>query len=816
MATPNSLLTDLSSEDLLEDSSETIDQEIQEQFEDEEVKLRKTLEKRSSAFELELEDDEIVDLSNRIMQDFNDVAPQMDEWRRDRARWLKAWRTVIEPKDFPFEGASNIRTPFTASMIENHKSRFFRLLTGGRYIAEFSTLDGSLKPAELAELNDWFQYELVENVGFFKELADILHYTILDGISMCVPIYKREVRPLVSSREFDLAEDTGLYDQMEAALQEILSSEQFINLQPNGAGIFEAPLEIEGESYTTKIHFRISGNRLIADILRPETVCDSVIIERIIPEDIIVPNTTYDLERIAFFGSRMWISNYELMRGISTGEYRDFEESDLEAIIAGANVRIPEYISQPIQTLSDELEGTNSTDPSAYSIDRRWLEVYRWEGRYSPKIPYGTTFKNAKDIAEEINIIVWVLVKSRRILKICRAEEFTPDGKRSPVKFDFIVQPDRFFPIGAAEWVQHIQTTLDAIVNQRLDCGFLSTVPFGFFTPASGFDQTTFRVAPGMMYAVKDINQISFPKIPWNSQWGFQEENAFRNWGQELAGMGDPATGTFASKRTTATEFAGTMSQIDLRMEFIASGILRSCQELLYRVLWLYQQHVQTGRIYQVTGPGGEKIVKTLSKDWLKTKLKLHLTGNIQLLSSQLQRDISLNMLSVLLNPLMLQMGIVKPETIYQAIQKVTQAFDYRGVPIYHPDTPPMSDAPTTEHKRMQMGEAVQPSPLENFNEHLAAHSIELTNPIDPSLQNDPQYRQLLQQHINATYQIQTSMQMLRTQQAAMATQMKSNMERLGIRPGLEGSQNIEPGTQEEGVAATEAPVEQQGGNGAI
>jgi len=802
------LIGEDASEDALELNGEGLESLDQQSEED----LIHALITRKSTVSLSLSEEDEKNLVNRILRDFQDAAASTGSAFQSRMQdLLKTWRTVVEDaKSFPFDGAANIRVPLSSSFVEQTKSRIYKALLGGDRIAQFSSLDEAFDRLALEELNDWFQYELTEVVDIKEAFLFLLHYTLVFGIGLGVPSYERIERPLYSSREFDIVDGQGLSDQLESILK-VMFPEEGASWRRTGLGVYKATTRAAGSDPTTAtISFRIENEQIVAECRKPEVLFDGVKVDTINIEDIVVINSATRIDKLSFFGSRLWLSVFDFMSGVEQGIYRSFSSDDLSTIKASSALKQSEFISQQITDESDSVEETQSKDVGAVDYARRWLEVYRWEGKWNPKSTAQPIDATIQVEGDEIDVVVWMAARSRRIIKICRIEEVNKDGHRTPVKFDYIVQPDRFFSIGLVEWLQHLQTELDGIHNQRLDAGLLSNVPFGFYTPAAGMPSTTFRVAPGMMYPIKDASGVVFPKLNWQPFWSFQEEMNVKRWAQEQAGLSENSVGAFPSKRTSASEFSGTMAQVDLRTELIVDGMLRSLRNLLYRIFGLYQQFARDGRVYEVTGLEGEKVVKFLSKDRLNGRVKLHLTGNIQQLSADLERQVSLDMLSILMNPILFQMAIVKPDTIYAAIAKLVKLSNYRGVPLHQPDVGPESDPPEVEHKRMLLGETVQPSPTENFSEHLAAHMQLAAHPKIEIYMPDPAARARLASHIQQTTSLQQAVSLMRQQQAAMAAQMQGRMAEMGIRPGLVGGQQAgdqaEPGTPEEGVMPEMGP----------
>lgn len=769
--------------------------------------VRRGVSERAS-LQVELSEEEEQFLVNRVIRDFEDAESGMGEFKDRHREYVEAWRGVVTSKTFPFEGAANVRNPLTQTTIEQFKARCLKGLLGGKRVVQFSVLNEAVPQEDLDDLNDWFHWELDEVVGLEKHVQDVLHTVGVDGIGLSVPRYAHEEKTLVSIREFEIAEGASLRDQMLTALQQVFEGEE-ADPRSTGLGKFDVTFRRreDKEKHEAHAEFSIVNEKLVACVERPEVVFDGVVLESINLEDLVVINSANDIEDLPFFGSRIFISVMDFLNGVRGGKFRDFSDEELDQIKSGASNKQSDFIQQDTTDMSDREEGTQSKDITGVDVYRQWLEIYRWEGLWSPLLTkhLAQSGHEVDDSAEAFGVCVWVEQRSRRIIRVVRLEEINKDGKRSPTKWDCIVQPDRFFSVGLVEWLRHIQDELNGIHNQRLDAGLLSNVPFGFYSPTAGMGQIILQLEPGKMYPVRDPSSVSFPSINWQPLWSFQEEQNVKRYGQELVGLSDPSMGSFLSKRTSASEFMGTAAANDLRTEYILKGLARSLRHLLYRILGLYQQYMPDGRVFQVTSLSGERLVKKFKKDRLHGKIVLHLTANVQQMSAQLERDVATNMLSLLLNGLLIQLGIVKADTVYAALEKVIRASDYNGVPIHKPDVAPESLPPDVEHKRMMLGYPVHPTPNENFNEHLSAHSQLASNPMVDQFLPSMESKQALAAHIQETMQMQKLVEMVKAVQMQQAAAMQGSMETQGIRPGkVGGSQpgdNAGPGTQEEGVA---------------
>jgi len=747
----------------------------------------------------------------RIIRDFFDGATALREWYKNQVELVKNWEGIVDPKHFPYEDAANVRVPFTSVQIQQWAARIVKALLGGEYVTRFEALDESVDAAGLDETNQWFQWELDEIVRSGDQMVSlravmeaVVKQVLIGGLCLPIATWKKERRRLMEYKEYEYTVDKPISTQLQAALSLLFEDKDYEVTSMPGQGILNLSVKDPDEALPdkAKVTFSIKNGRLCAASDRCETTFHGVNITIPNSEDLVFINTNPDPEKLPFNGLRIWLEMSDYRDGILDGTWYDLGEERNNRILACATNKIQEVVPMDYTKLQDEEEGTDSRDTQAVNYERRFIEVYRWEGWIHPT---GDSGENDPTVAltPAIQVAAWIVPRAKELIKIERLEALNKDGKRSWIKFGFIERNNRFLPIGLGEWLRHIQAELDGIHNLRLDSGTLNVMPFGFYKPLAGMQKDIYNIKPGTMYPTADPQSVTFPKNNAQPQWSFQDEGLIFKYGSAQSGLNDTATGSFVSKRQSASEYLGGANAIDLRTEDVVNGFLRNLRRLLYRIVGLYQQFAPPKRIFQIGGADGVKLVKYFETDRLQGKMLLRLTGNIDQINPQLQRDIATNMLSLLMNQILIQLGIVKPDTIYAAITHVAKAMNYKGVPLHKPDLPEQSPAPNIENKKMARGEIVEPHLDENFDEHLRSHMTMLVDPNVKRVLNQRAYA-IVMDHIQKTQKMQQIAAFLRQQESLMAATMGKQMAAMGIRPGLAGGQNpgdqAEGGTKEEGV----------------
>lgn len=778
--------------------------------------ITKALTKRGESYEeiehIDLSSEEQDALCEHVIRDFEDTYGANAQFYQNMIEMTKNWRGTVDTKTFPFEESANLRTPLTSSFIEQTKARMMKALFGSGQFAKIYSVDDLLDAKDMEACNQWLDWEMREIVKLRAVMLDVIHNTLVNGLGLVVPTYEHRTRLLRSKRRFDLTQDP-IDVQLEAATNQILSTpttwsaERDTGVQVTSQtdhGVFRLS---DGGSITFSIVTREGKPELSAEVFRKETIFDGAKLRCVNLEDTVCPNSASDIDSIPFFGTRYFDSVQDFRQSLDDGFYYCDSES-AERIAMGADIKIGDYFQQNQAKAQDAEEGTDSKDLSGYRPNRLWIEVYRWEGWWVWD-KSGSPYTRDKALESATQVAVWVVPRARRVIKIARLEDLNKDGKRSAVKFNYIREPGRFISIGMAEWLRHLQAELDAIHNQRIDAGLLTNAPFGFYEPAAGMKKEVLRIEPGTLKPVKNAQGVYFPPLNWQPRISQQDEEMVWAYAQGQGGLNDSAMGVPITKRQSASEFIGTASALDIRTEMILDDFIDSFRELIYRILGLYQQFGPRTRMFRVEGDDGNRLTQHFELDRLQGRMEIMLASNLQQINEAFQKQTATEMLQLLLNQLLIGLGIVGPDTVYAAVDKLIKTSHYTGVPFHKPQTPAQSDAPNVEHERMANGLPVGgPNMGENFDEHLQAHAMLASDPhLGEKL--SPVAQQALAEHIKQTANMKQQVAIMRQIMAAQAVNMASEMSSRGINPGKQGGQgpgnNAGPGTAEEGARGSSA-----------
>src|SRR5581483_6675688 len=213
---------------------------------------------------VDLSPENVEDLVERIVRDFNDGVSALSGWYDNQVELVKNWEMIVEPKKFPYEDAANIQVPFTSSQTQQHAARIVKALIGGDKVTTFEALDESLDQEALVEANQWFQWELDEVVDFRHAIERIVQQTLIAGISLPVPYWKKERRQLLEFHDFTYDPSKPILDQIQTVIDLIFDGKEVeVTSQPS-PGIYNLSVKDPNEDKPdrAKIAFAIRNNRL--------------------------------------------------------------------------------------------------------------------------------------------------------------------------------------------------------------------------------------------------------------------------------------------------------------------------------------------------------------------------------------------------------------------------------------------------------------------------------------------------------------------------------------------------------------------------
>ncbi len=283
------------------------------------------------------------------------------------------------------------------------------------------------------------------------------------------------------------------------------------------------------------------------------------------------------------------------------------------------------------------------------------------------------TFESMTKFPQEI--VMWYHWASRKVLGWTYLHRITPDGKRPFYKADLIPSKRRAFGIGTSEMIFQFNKYIDSFVNMRLDNGQLSSLQFGMYRASSTIKPDTFRVSPGEMIPVEDVNDVKFGSFPYLGNFGQQEEQNANGYIQQLLSLNEVDLGNLGQKgvagalrNATGSNYVDRQSTIQLHPHF--DRIATCLGRLLGGLFKLCRERMPESLVFRVTGEDGKPIFGNVKAEDIKGDYDFDIAIDILSTSEAENQQRASLMLQTLLNPTFMQTGIVTPENFYNLLKE--------------------------------------------------------------------------------------------------------------------------------------------------
>ena len=180
-------------------------------------------------------------------------------------------------------------------------------------------------------------------------------------------------------------------------------------------------------------------------------------------------------------------------------------------------------------------------------------------------------------------------------------------------------------------------------------------------------------------------------------------------------------------------------------------------------ILALDQEYLPPRQEFRVTGRR-PTVIKVKDRTEIRGQYDIRLTTTSDNLNREQMRQDATIVMQALLNPGLIQVGIVGKKGIQRIVQDLLKAYGKDPDFYLEADAPILT--PVEELMRFALGDYVSPVMGENIDMHLQAHSETMQDPMVP-----PEVRRLVRRHINETLQLRQSQQLAQSLQGPPGAQ---------------------------------------------
>lgn len=388
------------------------------------------------------------------------------------------------------------------------------------------------------------------------------------------------------------------------------------------------------------------------------------------------------------------------------------------------------------------------------------------------------------------SIILWVDNQTGKELRATYAHRVNRGGKRPFANIEFIPREGHGYAMGLKELIHPISVELDMIHNIKVDIGMMAAMPIGFYRAATGLDPIKLRIKPGDLIPVDDpSSHVFFPNLGDRSGFFKDEEALLMQHIERLTSINDINTGTLGRQGAarTATGVSQLVAENSANLDIFIKRMQRGWRQVL-RILWqMLQQRLPDGTEFRVTGASGKEYFKRVNRMNIQQRVDFFLEATSANSNRMIQLEQTMQVLAQCMNPLFLQLQIIKPTGVYEALKDYFQALqkkDYARFISRPPDMPRQLTA-EEELSRIVNGKRVPISPDMDHPRFIELAQELIAQPEADQMYGKPQLeavRAQMNQH-------QSMLQALEAQSKQIAQANQQSFNAMGVAGGAQPGQ---------------------------
>ena len=630
---------------------------------------------------LKLDKEAIVKYVLREHQEALDARDERIQMRKRRYMQLRGW---LPEKSFPWDNAANFWIPLMSTFSLRTKAGLENATKAIRPMMEAKALHrkDQMKQSRIDKLLD-YQF-FTENNGERTLDQYISNFVDDEAVFSFVHWVRREddyrdIRVLPG-----IPDDTPTIPFILQTLPTLVPSmdqEQGTRMLDDEGWKWELEFQDEqGERNRARVEFfdRDDG-KLEAHISYIAVVYDAPSVEVEDFEDIVFPVRSANLQppspenpHGAPWVNRIFKTNRDtLKRGMESGLYDQLKKSDFKILKEGKSPVGSGAPEEESKEQKDRLEGVNTP----YGNQDQSLQGVEHYGRWDID---GDGF--------EEDVIFWVETSKGKLLKAAYLTEMYPGLPiRRPLNHEnFIPVPNRIYGISLNELIESIQSIMQMLMNQHIDWGTLTNVPFFFYRAASGMKPEILKLNPGDGIPLDDPSRdVHFPQFATRGEsYTINTMTVLQQFAERLSMISDVQFGRVPTGKASAFRTMGTtlsmIGQGDVRSEQVLRRLFSGLGTIYQTIHSLNQRYLPEKKEILLSGLAepGEDIYEEITPENVNATVLFSfrasmLNTNKQILSQSLSEAMALT-----ISPIAIQAGIVTEQEIYQLMRDKYKAAD--------------------------------------------------------------------------------------------------------------------------------------------
>ncbi len=599
--------------------------------------------------------------------------------RMDRYAKLRGW---LPKKDWPWKDCSNFWVPLMMTISLRMKATLENAVKATHPVMQAKARREHDKDKQ-EKIDQIIDYQLfVENMG--EEKIDAFINNFVDDEAAFVMVnWVKDRQTMVEIRVHPaLQPEIDPIAQILQYIEQDFPPGVVVAMKDNQGNAWEAEfIDVdthEAQSANIEIYDRDDGN-IELHIKSFSSTFNGPSMEVLDFEDVVFPVRSANLQPpspqnplgAAYVNVICTATVDSIERGRESKFYDLVSDEDMENIRNSKSAVNSGTEDQQPKEQKDALEGTQASTAQG----RPDRQIIRHYGRMDID----------NDGLEE-DVVLWIARDTKTLLRARLLSEIHP-GKvaiRPIASTSFFPIPNRVYGMSYIECLEPIQDAMQIMMNQHVDWGTITNVPWFAYRAASGVKPEPISIAPGEGLPLDNPQtDLMFPQFPnKDSSFSLNTITVLQQFADNLSMLnainyGRVPTGKASALRTMGTTQA-LLSQSDTRSEQVLRRLFYGLAQVFQFFHGLNRRYLPEEKEFRVfgkseTGAGPYTKVRPEDIDGevdFEFKSTLFNTNKEQL-AVQLREAMAL-----LVSPLALQLGIVTPGHIYHLMEDTLKAMD--------------------------------------------------------------------------------------------------------------------------------------------
>lgn len=363
----------------------------------------------------------------------------------------------------------------------------------------------------------------------------------------------------------------------------------------------------------------------------------------------------------------------EIARLKNDGYYDLCTEDDLVRIKSlQTPVSLTGDYNQQLKQLKDDFEGTS---PTAYSAQGQ------------PTMTRMTCFYGMDIDGDGVDeqVVIRMIRETSTVLRArLLTEEFPAFPPRRPLMMQQMIPvKDRAYGISLLELLEPIYDQMKIMLDQAVDSGTIKNMPWGMIKANSGIRNEPIQISPGTFYPTANPQSDLFiPSFVNGGEATFMNLiTLFSQWADQEVMLGQLNFGQVPQGKSAALRTTGNMQavlqQSDARPEHILRRFFWGLAEIYAQIHELNQSFLPKDKEILMVGvpEEGADVYQTITdREQIRGRFQFEFKATVLNTSKGLLQQALGQILTMIAQPLMLQMGLVGPEQMFNAVHDVIKA----------------------------------------------------------------------------------------------------------------------------------------------